>query len=79
MTTYTAEARQLFVQYKLPHDQKIYGANPKDVVAMNAAAKKGHGTPATADPFDTVVIEPGESWDLPAGAKFLKEYEQSLG
>ncbi|MDM0053030.1 hypothetical protein [Variovorax sp. J22R115] len=78
VTTYMAKQSQLVIQYKLPHDMMIYGAHPTDVVAMNAAAAEGKGTPATIAPFDTKVIEPGQSWELPSGAKVIRTYEQGI-
>jgi hypothetical protein len=76
--THTANTLPLVVQYKLPHDEMIYNASPVDVAAMNAAAKEGKGTPATTAPFDTKVISPGASWDLPPGAELIRTYEEGI-
>jgi hypothetical protein len=63
---FTADAFPLAIDYKL--NGKLYNADVFQVKALPKGA-------ATTDPFDTQPIEPGCSWELPAGAKFIKERE----
>ena len=65
---FTAGEHWLAIDYKLPHEKRIYNAAPFVVEAT-----KGKKRSATTYAFDTEMIAPGGSWDLPAQATFIHE------
>lgn len=63
---FTAGAFPLAIDHKL--EGKLYNANHFQVQALGKHA-------ATTDPFDTHTVEPGDTWELPAGAEFIRQRE----
>ena len=64
----TATDHWLAIDYKLPGSERIYNANPFVV-----EARKGLKPDATTAPFDTHLLEPGKTWNLPPGAQLMRE------
>lgn len=65
---FTAAEFPLAIDYKLKG--KVYNANPFQVAALLKGA-------ATTAPFDTEIILPDKTWELPAGAEFIQQRELS--
>ncbi|NDZ13846.1 hypothetical protein C7T35_33760 [Variovorax sp. WS11] len=63
---FTAGAFPLAIDHRL--EGKLYNANPIPVKALPKGA-------ATTDPFDTQIVDPGDTWELPAGAEFIRQRE----
>jgi len=67
-TTFTTDADWLVVDYRLPHDDRLYGASP-----LVVQESKGKRPDATPHPFDTATVPPHSIWHLPAGAEVVNE------
>lgn len=63
---FTAAEFPLAIDHRLKG--KLYNASIFQVNALPRGA-------ATTDPFDTHNVEPGETWELPAGAEFIRQRE----
>lgn len=71
---FTASACPLAIDHKLMG--KIYGVHP---LALKAAQAGNPGVAMTSELFDTHVVAPGASWELPKGADFIRQRELSGG
>lgn len=69
-TSITAGQYWLAIDYKLPPEQRLYNAS-SDVVKV----RKNKRPDATSSPFDTEVIGPRTSWDLPPLAELINKRE----
>lgn len=67
-TMFITDADWLAVDYRLSHDDRLYGASPFVVQEL-----RGKRPDATPRPFDTATLPPHSTWDLPAGAEAVNE------
>jgi hypothetical protein len=67
-TTFITDADWLVIDYRLSHDDRLYGASPLVVQEL-----KGKRPDATSHPFDTATLRPHSTWHLPVGAEVVSE------
>ena len=67
-TTFITEENWLAVDYRLSHDDRIYGAS-----LFVVQASRGKRPDATLHPFDTAMLRPHTTWQLPLGAEVVNE------
>jgi dUTPase len=65
--TFTALIHWLAIDHKLKG--KYYNASPENA--------KANPEMATTAPFDTHLVKPGSTWELPDGATFIQKRELS--